>query len=77
MVLDTFYVSDTTKIHNFRIETFAVIQDFFVIKYESSDHLIFGNFNLVLCDFDIKEACYSRSKIKPELPEIWGSEDTC
>ena len=27
--------------------------------------------------FDLKETCYTLSKLKLELPEIAGSEDTC
>jgi len=59
------------------------------MQHVSSDHQIYGNSGLYLLKlqhtqglfvrvFDLKETCYSLSKLKPELPEIGGSEDnTC
>ena len=40
--------------------------------------IIYSNFTGRCCvgAFDLKDTCYSLRKIKPELPEIRGSEDT-
>ena len=59
---------------------------FFVMPHVSSDSPGYSGFNLLMCNmlgscgflvgtFELKEICYTLSKLRPKLPEIRGSEE--